>query len=89
MSKLLDMLRSGVENNQDGYIMPNTIDRTADTDWWGKVVADAIAKGAGKTAVTGAHLLYDLTGEKQAGWDNPTLDAIEAWGKDVSERNTN
>lgn len=91
MSKLSDMLLNGImaDTSQDGYIQSNTIDRTADTDWWGKVVADAIAKGAGETAVTGAHLLYDLTGEKQAGWDNPTLDAIEAWGKDVSERNTN
>lgn len=91
MSKLSDMLLNGImeDTSQDGYIQSNTIDRTADTDWWGKVVADAIAKGAGETAVTGSHLLYDLTGEKQAGWDNPTLDAIEAWGKDVSERNTN
>lgn len=95
MSKMSDYLSSMLPSSADYKAWSNEVQpllpenqRLNDNQGWASLIADAIAKGAGETAVTGAHLLYDLTGEKQAGWDNPTLDAIETWGKDVSERNT-
>ena len=95
MSKMSDYLSSMLPSSADYRAWSNEVQpllpenqRLNDNQGWASLIADAIAKGAGDTAVTGAHLLYDLTGEKQAGWDNPTLDAIETWGKDVSERNT-
>lgn len=62
MSKLSDMLLNGVmeDMSQDGYIQSNTIDRTADTDWWGQAFINAVHDKIGDVAVPRAVIFWSF-----------------------------
>lgn len=62
MSKLSDMLLDGVmeDMSKDGYIQSNTIDRTADTDWWGQAFINAVHDKIGDVAVPRAVIFWSF-----------------------------
>lgn len=76
MSRLSDILLGNNSNKE--MILPNPIDRTSDTDWWGKVAADAIAAGAGQTIQTAMHGLQDLNNNPDYG------KGLENWGAELA-----
>ena len=76
MSRLSEILLGNNSNKE--MILPNPVDRTADTNWWGKVAADAIATGAGQSLQTAMHGLQDLNGDPMYGKE------LENWGAELA-----
>ena len=75
MSRKSELLFQGLIPTE--MVSPNKIDRTVDTDWWGKVTSDALQSGTGGFLQTAMHGLQDITGDPNFGKE------VENWGADL------